>query len=118
MAWHVYEIAPIDFGWHNLKPVSKLAGELAQQQFSTAALDPEDRMSNSEDPNVEDFMARWESAKSAARSAGWDGDFRQEPVVFWLPGDTEFVYGFVIKQDNNGTTYIVSPIELPHLKNN
>lgn len=117
MAWHVYEIAPIDHGWHNLKPVSTWAGELAQQQFSAAAHDPNDGISYGEDPLVQEFLDRWESAKSAASSAGWEGDFRQEPVIFWLPGGSDFDYGFVIKQDNNGTTYVVSPVELPHLNN-
>ena len=35
----------------------------------------------------------------------------------WLPvWDTyEFSFGFVLKQDNNGTTFVVSPVPLPHL---
>jgi hypothetical protein len=33
----------------------------------------------------------------------------------WLPYDTEFAYGFVWKQDNNGTTFVASPVPMPWL---
>jgi hypothetical protein len=68
-----------------------------------------------EGPDLQEFLALWESAKQAASDAGWDGDFRNDPVAFWLPDDTEFRLGFVIKQDNNGTTYVISPFELPNV---
>jgi hypothetical protein len=34
----------------------------------------------------------------------------------WLPNESEFKHGFVLKQDNNGETYVVSPVELPWLE--
>jgi hypothetical protein len=57
------------------------------------------------------------SALEAARKVGWEGDFREGPFVSVLPdpdnmGTTVYV-GW--KQDNNGTTFIVSPFPLPYL---
>ena len=51
--------------------------------------------------------------------SGWEGDVRDGTgiYVFAVPGeesDTEV--GFVFKQDNNGTTFVISPVELPHLR--
>lgn len=67
--------------------------------------------------DIQEFIRVWESAKDAARENGWDGDYRNPPAVFWLPDDSEFSYGFVIKHDNNGETFIVSPRELPWAQN-
>lgn len=106
----VYEIAPIDFRWEFLHTVREIAAKLA-------AMDA-DRLSNLGDagqPTCEYFLDSFERAKELAGSKGWEGDFRNDPVVFWLPAEERFEYGFVFKQDNNGTTYVVSPQELPHL---
>ncbi|MFM0058568.1 hypothetical protein PQR64_23380 [Paraburkholderia phytofirmans] len=112
--WHAYSLAPIDFGFDNLKTVEQTAAELGANAARATALEaPEfDR------PDVTAFLAAWASAKDAAREEGWYGDFRQPPVVFWMPIDGEFVYGFVIKQDTNGTTFVVSPVALPWLPKN
>ena len=65
---------------------------------------------------LDEFSKRWETAKDAAFAAGWEGGFREEPRVFLVPDECDFLIGFVIKQDNNGTTYVMSPVEMPHLK--
>lgn len=112
MEWFVYELAPIDGGWRYLQTVEALGQQLAVE-YSDAELNGTPVM---ELPEWPDFATAWRSAKDAAYSAGWEGDFRGKPVVFWVPAESEFTYGFVFKQDNNGTTYVVSPVELPHLK--
>lgn len=38
--------------------------------------------------------------------------FRVGPYIFWVPNETGFAYAFAFKQDNSGTTFIVSPVEL------
>lgn len=110
MSWFVYEIAPIDFGWDMQSTVHATATAIATREVG-------ERLSSSTSGGVslDHFFAAWESAQDAAREEGWEGDFRGDPTVFWIPSDTEFDVGFVIKQDNNGTTYVVSPVELPHL---
>ena len=63
------------------------------------------------------FLENFDSARKLARVRGWEGDYRagNEPRVFWLPAESEFLYGFVWKQDNNGTIFVVSPRPLPWL---
>jgi len=46
----------------------------------------------------------------------WEGDIKDGIYVFAIPGDVETRIGFVWKQDNNGQTFVISPVELPHLK--
>jgi hypothetical protein len=107
MSWHVYAIAPIDLRWEFLAAVDATAAEIKAQ---------EQALGSEGDPSSGQFAAAWESAQDAAGEAGWEGDFRHPPRVFWVPGDTEFDFGFVFKQDNNGNTYVISPVELPHLE--
>jgi hypothetical protein len=49
------------------------------------------------------------------RELDWEGDVREGPYYFCVPGDTQTDIGYMIKQDNNGDTFIASPVELPHL---
>jgi hypothetical protein len=111
MKWHTYEIPPVDFGWKFLRTVEDTARNFGAEQAAAAA-----RGQTMDGPSADEFLRSWESAKEAARASGWEGDFRQDPVVFWLPDDTDFKWGFVLKQDNNGTTYVVSPRELPSVE--
>jgi hypothetical protein len=110
MTWHTYEIAPIDFGWENLKTVRETAVALLESGQASALKNDIDAS------DLQDFLISWESAKTAASEKGWDGDLKGEPVVMWIPNDTEFNYGFAFKQDNNGTTYVMSPVEMPWLE--
>jgi hypothetical protein len=110
MKWKVYEVPPIDNRWEFLKTIKETLGDIAK--YSGEAGD-------SDDPHFEelsDFVRAWESAKDAAAELGWEGDFVEEPRVFWLPTEMEFEYAFVFKQENNGTTYVVSPQELPTMQ--
>jgi hypothetical protein len=107
VTWIVYALGPIDWGWENLKTVAQTVAEIAKNSEEIEA---------SNDVNAEGvrrFLDSWESAKEAAAEAGWEGDFRHAPYVFWLPGEVDFVHAFVFKQDNNGTAFVVSPQELP-----
>ena len=100
MKWHVYGCSPIDFRWEFLSTVSETSSV----------------MHRADSPDSSDeFLARWEEAQAEAKRSGWEGDFRHEACVFWLPNVYEFWYGFVFKQDNNGTTFVVSPVRLPWL---
>lgn len=108
MGWIVYELGPIDWGWENLKTVAQTLAQIAKSPAADI-----DYSKDVDTEGVRSFLDSWESAKQAALNTGWEGDFRHEPCVFWLPGEMNFVHGFVFKQDNNGTTYVVSPQELP-----
>lgn len=112
MSYFTYQVAPIDWGWEQLRTVEDTARALAD-------VDVRERLSGEAiyiaDPSLDTFLARWDAAKDSARRSGWEGDFRQGPYVFWVPTEDGMQFGFVFKQDNNGTTFVVSPVELPHL---
>lgn len=109
MSRYVYEMPPIDHDWERLETVEEAAARIAATEAKALLVHPDayDGM------ELKEFLARWQDAQNHA--VGWDGDFRGSPRVFWLPVESTFVCAFVFKQDNNGTTYVVSPVELPHL---
>ena len=110
MNWYTYEVPPIDIGWENMRTVQETASILTTRMHGGASkndITPSD---------LQSFLYAWESAKEEASINGCEGDFRNEPVVIWIPNDTEFNYGFAFKQDNNGTTYVVSPVSMPWLE--
>ena len=114
MAWHTYEIGPVDFGWEGLPTVKEAGGRIGKWEGESLAADGDGLA-----PGLDEFRSTWRSALDAAREAGCStdsNDWRQDPVVFWVPADDRFELGFVIKLDNNGTTYVISPVPLPHLK--
>ena len=118
MTWFVYECPPIDFNWHLLSTVKSVAARLASIEAEAAAEHGKDVASAEGSLDANYFITLWESAKKAATQYGWEGDFRQEPRVLWLPcpDEADFRAGFVFKQDNNGTTFVMSPVELPHMR--
>lgn len=48
---------------------------------------------------------------------GWEGDVREGPYVVVIPTDDSYdpKYIVALKQDNNGETFLASPIPLEHL---
>lgn len=103
MSWNVYAVGPIDFHWNHLDTVAEAGSKISM--FPDRAVGHE----------LESFMGRWESAKQAALNHGWEGDFNGDPRVIWLPYEDGFSCGFVFKQSNNGTTYVVSPVTMAWL---
>lgn len=58
-----------------------------------------------------------EEAFEAARDAGWDGEMDEEPHVFMLPANVEFLYGFVwTSPDHERPMIVVAPKPLPWLR--
>jgi hypothetical protein len=110
----VYELGPIDFQWGNLKTVAETANNALASSFSSV---PSLRELRNVDniTFLSEFLVSWREAQKMAALQGWEGDFRHDPEVFWLPLHVEFVWGFVLKQDNNGTTFVISPLALPWL---
>lgn len=96
---YVYSIAPIDLwpGWFEESDYLKSAA-LIDTSF------------------VDEYRALKEEAMEAALDAGWEGDFRQGPFVAGIPsanGEPRVMIAW--KQESNGTTFVVSPVELTHL---
>lgn len=103
----VYGIYPIDFGWENCPTVDDFAATLARREFSQPGYGYEG--------DFEAYKVAFEKAKELAATVGWEGDFRGPAHVFFVPTEGSFKYGFAWKQDNNGDTFVVSPVPLPHL---
>lgn len=109
MSFITYKIGPVDHGWEHLQTVQETLVKLssnAESEITHNDIDPDE---------VLNFLNAWKSAKQTAVEKGWEGDFRHKPCVFWLPSEVSFEFGFVFKQDNNGTTFILSPQPLPSL---
>jgi hypothetical protein len=111
MKWIAYAVNPIDFHWEHLQTVQTVAAKLAEGEADEVVTGEHGASGGL----VSGFLSALDTAKELARKKGWEGDFRpgHEPRVFWLPGENEFHYAFVWKQENNGDTFIVSPLALP-----
>lgn len=110
MTQRAYYILPIDFGWDYLPSVDEFAEKLARSD-----LDIKLGKELYREQRLDQFIADFKEAQELARQVGWEGDFRGGPSVFCIPVESEIVYGFVWKQDNNGDTLVVSPEPLPWL---
>lgn len=106
-----YHVAPIDYNWELLPSVADVASQLARSDAGEISGDGSCGL-----PSCKEFLDAWKTAKEEAETMGWEGDIRTGPVVFFLPSDNQFQFGFAFKQDNNGSTFVISPQELPHLK--
>ena len=66
-----------------------------------------------------EFDAVYSEAQILAKMEGWDGEVRDGPYISGIPafpgdGCPQFLIGW--KQDNNGTTFVASPIPLKWLE--
>jgi hypothetical protein len=108
MDWIVYQIPPMDAGWNFWSTLETVRSE-------SLLVDICGGDENIYDYELRDFDRILLEASSAAQGMGWNGEFRIDPHVFWLPDFGVPKYGFAWKEENNGTTYVASPQSLPHL---
>lgn len=56
-------------------------------------------------------------AEEAFRRIGWEGDIREGPFYFAVPhpATNSMQLGYVLKQDNNGMTFVASPVPMSWL---
>jgi hypothetical protein len=117
MKWYAYDLCPIDWGWDYLPTVEQMAARYAENDAVKAIQGIE----YLDGPFVEPFLEEFKQAQEAARAAGWEGDYRNDsrPRVLFLPGanmNCAFQHAFAWKQDNNGTTFVISPYQLTWLE--
>ena len=108
MKWFFYNMTPIDQLWQMLPTPEDVIKNLVDSSDDGPEYGISDR--------VVTFAKDYEYVLAAFKTKGWEGDFRGHSKVFWLPYDVDFIYGFVWKQDNNGSTFVASPHELIWLK--
>jgi hypothetical protein len=112
MVWYAYAVSPIDIGWEHLPLAEEVTADIARQEAAEVVHEYPGAY------GVLEFLSAIKEAKAEARKVGWEGDYRDAPCVFWLPSpdSSDMRYAFIWKQDNNGTTFIVSPFRLPWLE--
>ncbi len=120
MRMYMYSYHHIDWGWENLQTVK----EYLKNSIYKGNIVDEGEIKCSDGYKIilsifkqkvieaEDFIACLNFAKKAA---GFEGDFSEEPRVFFIPEGGNLSIGFLWKQPNNGTTFIASPVLLQHL---
>ena len=109
VTWAAYHLPPIDMRWEMLDTIEEVLVKFARMDAQGAMSGEGSELAG------ERFLADFDEAKELAKSIEWEGDFRHEPRIFWLPAEEVFRYAFVWKQDNNGSTFVVSPFELSWL---
>jgi len=111
-----YHISPIDMGFRFLWTVDQFRDQLRlediDQHGTFGRLYREPITLN----GLDRFELDFEGAKHLARDHGWEGDYREGPFVMPVLIELEVGYAFVWKQDNNGSTFVLSPVPLPYLE--
>jgi hypothetical protein len=102
MAMYVYALSPIDF-WEPWRTEDEYLAAISQDSYNGAGW-------------RKAYDAFKDAALKLAQKAGWEGDMRQGPFIGGLPMDLDDArYCLAWKQDNNGTTFVAAPVELPWL---
>ncbi len=70
-------------------------------------------LTRSDSENINEILCELSCGMAEMKKLGWEGDIRGDIYVFAIPDDVSMAMGFVWKQDNNGTTFILSKKELP-----
>lgn len=104
----IYELWPTDI-WHGFVPLELYVSLARAESWDTP-------------DQAERRVRAWAVDRLAAlvRYSAWEGDFRdvRGPMVSALPGLNDDGWPdlmLTVKQDNNGTTFLASPVELVHL---
>jgi hypothetical protein len=107
--WICYHVPPIDAGWNDLETVyaviDRKSGAITSDCIGAESIDATSALKK--------FLGDWKSVCNLAFQLGFTGKFRLYPCVLWLPDNKSgFGAAFVLKLDENGFTYVFSPVEL------
>jgi hypothetical protein len=106
MHLYCYSLSPIDF-WLGALSRKELLEAMARDEFSNW---------DSASSFCRELATLQSRAEAAFKRIGWEGDTREGPYYFSVPGDNKMEIGCIIKQDNNGDCFVASPVPLPHLE--
>lgn len=118
---YAYQINPVDW-WAGALTLQEVMDRIRAEGLESRLPWPGDPdPEGHEEPAVARLLGLYEAARVAAYEAGWEGDIRTGPYAWMLPnpdggGELE-PFAFAWKQDNNGATFVVSKVALPHLVN-
>ena len=105
MKLYCYHVAPIDH-W---------TGALTAEQLLSTFVKDFDGDWHAVSAFCSEMAQLEDRAQENFKKIGWEGDLRDGPYYFSVPGDSQMAIGYVIKQDNNGSTFVASPVPLPSL---
>lgn len=109
MSLYIYQTEPIDH-WGHLHTLDELLDAAADEQAADrACLLPEFLI----------FAMNCAYLVAKASESDWEGDIRGESIGFFSIPDSGLCvwrHGLVWKQDNNGTSFICSPVPIPWLE--
>lgn len=103
MKMYFYEVPPIDDNWEAMRLIDELPNAI-NCCCGKCGLPAWVKL---------EFDACLLASSKFSWGCWTDKEYSQPPRVFVLPDEEEFKIGFVWKTVNNGTTYIISPFELP-----
>ena len=105
ITWWVYEMPPMDWDWPLMHDVLDVLRMVAHGNTDV----------NGTVDGIFELLLEAES-KVHVRCRGFSTrGLRNGPSMFFVPGPSESMVGFVWKRDRGGTTYVASTFELPHL---
>jgi hypothetical protein len=104
--WHVLSVPPID----TFEGMTSLTSYLFPTTTDGALADPHqaDYLIEQRKERLDWADGALDALKRAGNEVHWDGDFRHEPYVGALPWPTIEGRYLLVKQDNNGTCFIIS----------
>jgi hypothetical protein len=113
---YFYNCGIIDWEWENLLTLNEMIAKMAKKSQWCDGKFISDEINNG--VTIEGLIHTLEKCLAISKKhLWWEGDFREEPRIFMIPDPDNFTfkYGFAWKQDNNGSTFVASEIELPHI---
>lgn len=108
--WWIYCTSPIDW-WDGTLSLKEFVAQMAGQAGDPGVVEPGVHLMN----RLVELGRDLTDAMDGFKAAGWEGDVREGPFVFSVPAESDMQWGLALKQDNNGTTFVASPVAMPHL---
>ena len=113
---YCYTLPPIDYWWGAVskESICEVVRDFFHDLGQEDGGEPAARQESWRVSQELDKLVAWASA--AFLQMWWEGDCTSgTPLFFGIPAEGSMAIGCIIKQGNNGTTFVASPHPLPHL---
>jgi hypothetical protein len=106
---------------YGMPPIDHFAGAISADEYVERLIkEPPEAYGSIKTPVIAFIEMAMQCARAVCTAEGsfWEGDIRHNNLyVFSVPVDSpEMAIGLIWKQENNGSTYVCSPIEMPALE--
>lgn len=110
---HAYQLENVEIAWTNLVRCEDYRSKLA----TIYALEQDQNCRQAHLARLLQLEEFYEAALEAGRSIGSQGDFLVKPHVGFIPTGQCMSAYLIWTDDDHGSMYVVSPVEMPHLRN-